>query len=412
MISTSSQPHVTRRAFAGTLAVMATALAWPVSAQTPAASPQPTEAPRFFIHPLDETAQGYPDLTLEPGESATLNVGVTVQGEVATELTIYRADTIPATGGGFAAAELDHEPTGQTLWMDIEPTTFQGEPGSTYEFPIPVTMPEDAAPGQYITALVVQTNPLEISGSSAFDQIIRSALSVVINVPGEITPGMEVGEPEIVHQSGLRFLRIPIRNTGNILIRPEGSVTMTTPAGDEVITARVELKAIYLGLDNEIRIRIPDQVPDGDYLVSFDLHETTHGLDAVMEDVPVTLAQPEGESTPEAEPFVIESASVTPNGDPVQFADVAISITNRGSTIPTARITLVAMRDGEEVETYDVAQNQAILQGGYDFSTRYIPATGWESGTWTFRLTITAVDASGTETTLAEVDIEDEIVIP
>src|SRR5690606_23500960 len=74
VISTSPQQHVTRRAFAGTLAVMATALAWPVSAQTPAASPEPTEAPRFFIHPLDETAQGYPDLTLEPGESATLNV--------------------------------------------------------------------------------------------------------------------------------------------------------------------------------------------------------------------------------------------------------------------------------------------------------------------------------------------------
>jgi len=165
VISTSPQQHVTRRAFAGTLAVMATALAWPVSAQTPAASPEPTEAPRFFIHPLDETAQGYPDLTLEPGESATLNVGVTVQGEVATELTIYRADTIPATGGGFAAAELDDEPTGQTLWMDIEPTTFQGEPGSTYEFSVPVTVPEDAAPGQYVTALVVQTNPLEISAA-------------------------------------------------------------------------------------------------------------------------------------------------------------------------------------------------------------------------------------------------------
>ncbi len=403
-------PRISRRTFLATFAASAAIPFARASAQTPVASPAPNEGPRFFIHPLSETEQGYPEVTLNPGEATQLGIGVTIRGDVPVDLTLYRADTVSIANGGFAAAELDDEPEGHTLWMDIEPTEFAASPGNTYEFTVPVNVPANATPGQYVSALVVQTNPLEISGTSTFNQIIRSALSVVINVPGEITPGMDIGEPDFTQQGGNRFLRIPVANTGNILVKPEGTVSMTTAEGEPVLTAPVAMKAIYLGLDNEIRIAIPDQVPDGDYLVSYELHEPEHDLHAAMDDVRLTLVTEET-ATPEAVTFAIEEATVTPNGDPVQFADVEIDILNNRSTIPTARVSLLAMRDGEEVETYDLASGQSIPQGRSTVSQRYIPATGWEPGTWTFRVDIAAVDGSGTETLLAEADIQDEIIV-
>jgi hypothetical protein len=414
-LNRSTSKLITRRVFAATFASLAATRLKVTAAQeevTPVASPEPSTAPRFFLHPMDEAEYGYPELTLDPGRQGAFRAGVTVRGEEPVELTIYRADTVPTAGGGFAAAELDNQPTGHTLWMDIEPTPFPASPENTYEFTVAVTIPEDTTPGQYVTSLVVQTNPVEISGSATFNQIIRSALPVVINVPGELMPGMEIGSPEVFAQGNVRAIRIPVSNTGNVLIKPEGSVTMTTPDGEEVLTAPIEMKAIYLGLDNEIRVVIPNQVLLGEYLVSYDIHEPTYGLHAMMDDAPVTITEIAPEATPGSVTFLVDSVMVTASGDPIQFADVTATITNNGQGIPTSRVSLVAMRDGEEVETYDLAVNQAILQGESTINQRYIPASGWETGTWTFQLLVAAVDASGTETILAEVDVDEGIIVP
>jgi len=410
----SARHALNRRHLIATALLAAAASALPMrqlAAQTPEASPK-AEAPRFSLHPLEETAHGYPELELEPGATGELRVGVTNSGSVPVELTLFRADAVAMINGGFAAADLADEPTGHTLWMDLEPTEIGAEPGETTEIAISVAIPADAAPGQYVTSLVAQTNPLAITGTEMFNQVLRNALPVVISVPGPVTPGMDVGEPVIAAQAALRFIQIPVANTGNILIKPEGEVVMTTPDGEPVIIAPVAMKSIYLGLATEIRVAIPDQVAPGDYRISYVLTEPTHGLQATQDDVPVTLTVPEAAEAEEAATLVIDPVTVTPTGDPVQFADVAVTLVNNGSAIPTARVSLVVLRDGEEVETYDLANNQALPQGTSTISQRYLPATGWKTGTWTFRVVVTGLDASGAETALAEVDVVDEVVVP
>lgn len=94
----------------------------------------------------------------------------------------------------------------------------------------------------------------------------------------------------------------------------------------------------------------------------------------------------------------------------MQYADVAATITNNGQPIPTANVLLNVQRDGEDVESYPLAQNQALPQGSTDFTQRYIPVDGWQPGTYTFQLVIAAVSGE-TETILATVDVEDEISV-
>jgi hypothetical protein len=227
-------------------------------------------------------------------------------------------------------------------------------------------------------------------------------------VPGEMTSEFDLGTAELSAVGTQRVLDIPFTNTCTIRLRPKGEIVVTTPEGDRVATSPVEMGSVYGGKSTSIRILLPEQLPLGEYLVSVNLKDEATGATASINEAPITLAET---SEAEAPTFVVDQASVRPNGDPVQYADVSATITNNGQTIPTASVTLNVQRDGEDVESYPLAQDQALPQGSTEFSQRYIPVDGWQEGTYTFQLVIAAV-SGGTETILATVDVPDEIVIP
>ncbi len=365
--------------------------------------------PQFGINPVEQYPHGYIELSLDPGGSKTVAARLVNSGSVDVSLIVHTANVTSAPNGGFAAGTDEEAPTGPTTWVDFQPITLDLPPGATEELSFTVTVPADIAPGQYITSLVAATSePLAISGTTAFDQIIRSAAPIMVTVPGPVKPGFTIGNPELDAATEGTRLQIPIENTGNILVKPAGTLTLSTADGEQMVEAPIDMGSVYGGLSSMIQMVLPGQIPPGDYTITLDLKDEETGATASLDAVPVTLALVEEQ--PEAT-FVVDEASVTPNGEPIRFADVTATITNNGRPIPTANITLVVMRDGEEVERYPLAENQALPDGATEFSQRYIPLDDWQSGTWTFQLVIASVDG-GTETILATIDVEDEIVVP
>lgn len=166
--------------------------------------------------------------------------------------------------------------------------------------------------------------------------------------------------------------------------------------------------SVYGGNTTSVQIFLPEQLPLGEYLVSLDLTDPETGATDSIEDAPVTLDAPEVVEEPV---FVVDQASVTANADPVQFAEVSATITNNGQTIPTASVTLNVQRDGDEVESYPLAENLALQQGSSTYDQRYIPLDGWQPGTYTFQLVVASVSGE-TETILATIDVPDEITVP
>lgn len=268
-------------------------------------------------------------------------------------------------------------------------------------------MPPDATPGDYVAALVAQTAaPLPMQGTEMFRQIIRSAMRVTIQVPGPEQPAFSLGEPAVTEEGTSRSLDIPIMNTGNMTLKPAGELVIVTASGDESARSSIEMGSVFASDDTMIRVPIPAQFPYGEYLASLDLTDEATGASASVKDARFTIAEPEAPAA-----FAVDEASVTPHGDPVQFADVSATMVNNGSGIPTANVTLIVMRDGEEVERYPLAEGKALPQGSTGVSQRYLPIDGWESGTWTFALEVSAVSGE-TETVLATVDIPDEVEVP
>ncbi len=378
---------------------------------TPAeATPEGTPVPlQFGIYPVGDFENRYFEVEMEAGDSMPLTAGIINAGGEPISLRTFATNAVNPPNGGFAAETEEDEPTGPTLWLDYPAQTFELVPGEDREIDFTVSVPEGTEPGQYVAALVVRTDvAIEVPGSEIFEQIIRGAVSVEITVPGPVTPGFELGTPMFSTDTAVTSLDIPVANTGNILVQPAGDLTVTTPDGAEILTSSVEMASVYGGRSTIIQISVPDQFQIGDYLVSVNLTDEATGATASIEDAPVTLAESEAEEAPT---FVVDDASVTPNAEPVQYADVAATITNNGQAIPTANVMLNVQRDGQEVESYPLAQNQALPQGSTEFSQRYIPVDGWEEGAYTFQLVIASV-SDGTETVLATIDVADEIVVP
>ncbi len=364
-------------------------------------------APQFGIKPAGKSPHGYFEITLDPGKSESLKATTINGGQTDISLRAFAANVTSPPNGGFAAAAEDEAPTGPTSWIDFPATSFDLKPGGKQALPFTVTVPNGTAPGQYITSLVVRTaQPVEIPGTTAFNQIIRSAVAVMITVPGPVNPGFTLGTPAFTSKDTSNVLEIPITNTGNILVKPEGTLTVTTADGKPVINAPIAMGSVYGGLSSKLQIPIPDQLQPGDFVVSVKLSDKATGVTAEINNAPVKL-----EAKAAAPQFTLNPVNVTATGSPVQFADVAITINNAGANIPTAKVILRVSKDGKSVEDYPLAQNQALPNGQTDITQRYLPAKGWEKGSYTFEVVVSSV-SNGTETVLTTIPVKNTIVVP
>jgi len=310
---------------------------------------------------------------------------------------------VPMTNGGFSIAEEDVAPTGTATWIDYEAETFEFKAGEGVERTFTVTISEDADAGQYIAGLALQTaEPLEVEGTSLFNQIIRKTIAVFIIVPGPEQPEFTLGEPELLTDGALPRIVIPVENSGNVLVRPQGELTLTDGTGKVVVTAPIEMGSVYAGTTAPLSVALTTTIPEGDYTMSVDLTDEKTKATAAIEEQTIAIA---AEDAAPAQFALTGDVTLAPDAENPAFANVAVAITNQGEPVQNAEVLLDVMKDGELVETFPLAPSLALPQGSTEVSQRYIPPTGFEAGTWTFSLRLNVVDAStNAATTVATLD--------
>ena len=89
------------------------------------------------------------------------------------------------------------------------------------QIPLTINVPKDAAPGQYITALAMETAAARtVGGSSAFKQVIRQGVPVFITVPGAIAPKFDIANGTLTKiDGGGAEITWDISNSGNVLVK-------------------------------------------------------------------------------------------------------------------------------------------------------------------------------------------------
>lgn len=396
------------------LAALLCSLVLPLTTSAKQSTPEPgsnREGLIFSVVPDDEWPRGYVELELNPTESASFSARVNTEGTDHASLLAFIGNAVNPVNGGFAVADITTEPTGAAAWFSLDKESFELEPGAAESFTVSVAVPENTPPGQYIAGLIVQTaEPLgsdEPQEGFGLLPIIRSAMAIQITVPGAVTPGFELGTPAMTIQNDTPVVSAPITNTGNVLVKPAGTLTVASPDGTALVTSPIEMGSVYMGNSTSVQVSLPNQFAPGDYLVSIELTDAATGTGAEQQAVPVTMAA--AEATPVTFSFGV---SVKPDGDPVRFADVAVLISNGGDSIPTATVKLHVFHDGVEVEVYPLSTNQAIPAGDSTINQRYIPAGDWQIGTYTFAVEIVVVEGqTGTETAIGTIESNDSITV-
>ncbi len=361
-------------------------------------------APAFVIEPVGQDGT-YLVLEASAGSETTLTVALGNAGDADVPARTYAADAFSLVNGGFGVRAEAEPTTGTTTWLGYEAETLDLVAGKQIERSFAVTIPAETTPGQYITGLVLQTaEPIAVGDSAMLRQNIVKAIAVVITVPGPIEPSLTNGAASLKQTTVSNSLVVEVANTGNILLKPAGTVTMTTTAGEPVLTAPVAMGPVYAGTTTSVELPVPTIVPAGNYRVTVVLTDAETGAAANAADLRLAVAEQGVAAAAAISPVTIEGIILDPAREPatdaLQFVNVTVELNNTGAPIPNARLTLHVTRDGELVEDFPLNAALVIANGATEVQQRYLPATGWASGTYTFAVTLEAVDANSGQITV------------
>ncbi|MGI9254835.1 MAG: hypothetical protein ACR2J8_13910, partial [Thermomicrobiales bacterium] len=238
-------------------------------------------------------------------------------------------------------------------------------------------------------------DPVRGTGAVAIDQILRQAIAVAIDVPGDRAGKLEIGNALYNDGPAIDTVQVEVRNTGNIRLVPKAVVDVKDAAGKSVTSSDIDMDSIYAGTETVIELPLIKPLANGEYTVSLSLNDAENGVSANAEALPLTVQVAEEETSG---PTIagIDVVAAPPTG-PVQMGAVTVNIDNTGPQIDTANVILVVSRDGTLVEEYPMAQGVKIANGANPISTRYIPMTGFVPGMWEFSARLEGIDPNSGE---------------
>lgn len=343
------------------------------------------------------------EATVDPGGSVEFTAVLENYGEAPIKLRTYISDVLPTLNGGLSVAAPDSERTGITTWVTYETEEFELQPGESILRPILIQVPEGTPPGQYVNAVVLETvDPVDVSGM--IRQFFRKIVTIYVTVPGEAVADFSLGEPEMIIDSGRAGVLIPVQNLGNVRLELEVEYALMNPDGTVFFNNLLRLGVIYMGQDTYMILGFISVPPPGEYVLNVTATDRDSQQQRAITDV--TITAPEVEESPPIQPVTFENVSIEPNGDPIAFANVSVELQTATDTFSSTRLTLSVYHNGEFVEDFVLAENLAITVGQPTTVTqRYLPATSWETGTYSFSLKLESTEGGTASILLEEKDV-------
>lgn len=356
---------------------------------------------------------------MAPGERQELTVALENYGSEPAEVLTFAADAYTLINGGFAG-RLAEDPThGPTKWLDYEPESLTLAAQKAVNRSFTVEVPEDAKPGDYVSSLVIQTaEPVRGQGDIAIDQVLRQVIAVAVDVPGERTPELTIGDATYNNVGAYSSVMVAVENGGNAHLSLAGELRLQSAQGRQLVETSLTLGTFLAGTETSVEVPLEEPLPPGEYTVALSLADEELDLTVSEESLPITVA-PEVMATPEAPPpppIAIEAVTINESRDPqteaLQFVEGVVKIANPGEPVGNCQLTLRVERDGELVEELVLGTDLDFPGGTTEYRQRYLPIDGWQPGTYTFAVTLDQVDrATGTVTTLATATADTTVTV-
>lgn len=267
------------------------------------------------VMPVNPGPGGFFEFPTGPGATASGQVVVKNVEDRPSRFALYpvEATTAPATGVSYG--QRTSPARGPAAWIRLATNDLALGPGASTTVGFTVTVPPGTGPGDHIAGLVAENAeapgpaPTILEGGNGasvqLQTTTRVVVAVVVHVPGPTAPGLELGAPSVrVENRSRQLLVIPMRSTGNVLMKPvlRGSVNRCS-GGPPVLSIDWQLDTFVPATAIEFPHTIDGPVlPEGCYRVVLDATVGSDHLAAFQGDVQVSseaarVAPPGAEAT-------------------------------------------------------------------------------------------------------------------
>jgi hypothetical protein len=165
--------------------------------------------------------------TLNPGGRLEDGLVVVNHGTTPLHLAVYAADGF-TKGGRLDLVTKDAKSARVGAWVHTDRPDVTVRPGESVEVPFTLTLPDDAAPGEYMGGIVTQ--------AGGTDAGRRLGIRIRLRVGGSLKPSLSA-ENLHVRYSGTPFgkgdatVTYTIHNTGNAILTARQAVSVSGPFG-------------------------------------------------------------------------------------------------------------------------------------------------------------------------------------
>jgi Bacterial protein of unknown function (DUF916) len=236
---------------------------------TPLASAA-AKAPVFGLRALGNPKLGYFVYSLSPGAMHQGGVIISNSGTATGTVKLFAADgTTGSTTGTVYLTDRKAKRAG--AWISLAATSLTLKPGQHRTVHFTVRVPPNTKPGQWVGGVVAETShqvSQPKSKNKASVQIKIRDLTIVavqVNVPGPPVLGFTIGGVKTGGQSGFQQIITHIANTGNVLVKPTGTVTVLNKQGAklQVLTFKMDTFLPQTAIDYPLLLK--KALAPGDY---------------------------------------------------------------------------------------------------------------------------------------------------
>jgi hypothetical protein len=228
------------------------------------------KAPVFGLRALGNPKLGYFVYSLTTGSVQQGGVIISNSGTAAGTVKLFASDA--TTGRTTGTVYLtDRKPTKVGAWISLAATSLTLKPGQHRTVGFTVHVPANAKPGQWVGGIVAETSR-QLKGpkskQKASVQINIRDLTIVavqVNIPGPPVNSFKVGGVKTGGQRGFQEIVTHIANTGNVLVKPSGTVTVFNKQGVkiQVLTFKMDTFLPETAIDYPVLLK--KALPPGDY---------------------------------------------------------------------------------------------------------------------------------------------------
>ncbi len=165
-------------------------------------------------------------------------------------------ESIDAAGGTF-----DTVARSNGDWITVSPKKFTIEEGKTQEVTFTVQVPSTGVNGTYWGAILIQGSPRKVEREGATVLAVeRFGVKVYVTINGTEVLSGRVTSVRKVSLDPLTFT-VTFENTGNVQLRPKGTIQIISQTGETVRTIPIEEFPVLPGAVQTVTVKDPSPEP-------------------------------------------------------------------------------------------------------------------------------------------------------